>query len=203
MNGLLRLAVCSLLLVAPSVPALADAVSISGSVSFDQIYLTFAPPFATGTNTGYFSEFSNGSVQYFLGTVPYSNGVPATELAFSITGGNGDVLRFYDQVNSPVRSTDGNGDLVVALNETGFYNINGGTAYAGYFDLTLNGTSASGASGNVPFLGTGALTDPPPPLPGFTDVAPEPASILFLGTGLLATAGLVRSRSRRTSQGVM
>ncbi len=200
MNGLARFVACSLFLVVCSSSALADSVSVSGNVSFDQTYLTFAPPFATKTNTGYFSEFSGGNVQYFLGTVPYSNGVPVTELAFSITSGNGDVLRFYDQVNSPVKSTDANGSLVVALNESGFYDINNGSAYAGYFDLTLYGTSADGASGNVAFLGTGALTDPPPPLPLATDLAPEPTSILLLGTGFLGMATLVRTRSRRSPE---
>ncbi len=191
MNGPVRFVVGSLFLAVCTPLALADSVSVIGSVSFTPDCLTFAPPFATGNNSGLFSNFSGGTVNYLLGTVPYVDGVPQTELAFTITAGNGDVLSFYDQVNSPLKSYDGNGNLDVALNETGYYTVNGGAEMAGSFDLNLLGTSSTGADAKVAFLGTGELFTPTP-----AAVTPEPGSILLFGTGLLGAAAVLQTRRK-------
>ncbi len=195
MNGLARLVACITFLVVCSTSALADTVTVSGYVNFDQTYATFSSPFSTATNTSYFSSFSDGTVVYLPGTIPYMysvlNGLQET---FTITNQSGDVLAYYNQANTPSSALDANGNLVVTLDESGFYTINGGQQQSGFFDLTLLGTSATGASSNVAFTGVGGLDIPSPPT---TEITPEPTSIMLLGTGMLGAALLLRNRSRR------
>ena len=192
MRGLVGPVFCGILLSVCSSGAFADSVSITGNVSFTTTSLTFAPPFATQADSGIFSTFSGGTVNYMLGTVPYMNNVPGTEEAFSITSG-GNVLAFWDENNSPSQSYDASGNLDVVLDETGYYTFNGGQVTDGYFDVVFNGDSPTGSTSNVGFLGTGALTGPPPVFPA-TAITPEPGSFLLMGTGFLAMAGLVRRR---------
>jgi hypothetical protein len=191
MTGLSRLFLCVVFVLFCSRLALADQLVVTGNVSFTQNSLSFAPPFATHSDTGFFSSYGTGTVNYFLGTVAYTNGFPQTVEAFSITNLNGDTLAFYAQVNNPTQSIGSDGNLDVTLDETGYYTINGGPALAGTFDLAFNGTSPTGSATNVQFVGTGELTDAV-----LAGVAPEPGSFLLMGTGFLAMAGLVRSRRR-------
>lgn len=197
MIGLARLALCSTLLAVCTPLALADSVSVTGNVSFTQDSLTFAPPFATQTDTGIFSAFSGGTVNYMLGTVNYMLGLPQTVLAFTITNASGDVLSFYDQVNSPTQRYDAAGNLDVVLDETGYYTINGGDQLAGDFNLGFNGNTPGGSSTNVPFLGTGEIFQPV--VSSAAAVTPEPNSLLLLSTGLLCSAFLLRSGRRRAA----
>ncbi len=199
MNGLVRLAVCSTFLAVCAPAALADSVTVTGNVSFSPDSLTFAPPFATQTNTGLFAAFSGGTVNYLLGTVPYTLGLPQTVLAFTISNTHGDVLAFYDEMNAPVQSRDGSGNLNVTLNETGYYTLNGGGPLAGTFDLSFNGNTPSGSASNVPFLGTGSLLVPTVPM--MAAVTPEPNSLLLMSTGLFASA--LFSHKRRHGQNTM
>jgi hypothetical protein len=189
MTGLSRFLLCLVFLAVCSPFALADQLVVTGFVSFNQNSLSFAPPFATQADTGIFSSYSNGTVGYFLGTVPYTNGFPQTEEAFMINGSDGNTLTFYAQVNNPTQTIGADGNLDVTLDETGYYVINGGSPIAGTFDLSFNGTSPTGSTTNVMFTGTGSFTDAIT-----TGVAPEPGSFLLMGTGFLALAGLVRSR---------
>ena len=208
MHGFARIVVCGTFLTVCSSFAVADSVSVTGNVSFTPSSLTFAPPFATQADSGVFSAFAGGSVNYMLGTVSYIYGLPQTEEAFTITSGN-NVLAFYDQVNSPILSYDAGGNLDVTLDETGYYTFNGGTGYAGTFDLSFAGDSPNGSTSNVGFLGTGAfigaapivnLNAPTPdPTANATAITPEPESFLLMGTGFLAVAGLVRRRRRSVS----
>lgn len=192
MNGLARAAFCGLFLTVCSSPLFADTLSISGNVSFDQRNLSFAPPFATGNNnTGIFAPFSGGTMYYYLGSVAYVDGVPQTELAFSIVNAQGDTLSYYDETNVASKSLDANGNLSVLMDDTGYYTINGGQHIAGTLQLSFTGTSAEGSQTLVPFLGEGGLA-----VPTVIAATPEPGSVLFLGTGLLAMAWFVRSRAR-------
>lgn len=192
MNGLARVALCGLFLTVCSSPLLADTLTISGNVSFDQRNLSFAPPFATGTNnTGIFAPFSGGTMYYYLGTVAYVDGVPQTELAFSIVNAQGDTLSYYDETNVATKSLDANGDLSVVMNDTGYYTINGGDHLAGTLQLAFTGTSADGSQTLVPFAGTGALA-----VPTVVSATPEPGSVFLLGTGFLGMAAFLRPRAR-------
>lgn len=183
----------STLLAVCSTASFADTVSVTGNVSFTRDSLTFAPPFATQNDTGMFAGFNGGTVNYLLGTVEYIYGLPQTVQAFNITDTAGNVLAFYDEVNSPVESYDAAGNLSVALNETGYYTLNGGTAMAGYFNVLFTGTSPDGSAPNVPFLGTGGFLEPTLG----AAVAPEPGSILLLGTGILGAALVMRRRHQQ------
>lgn len=193
MNGLARFVACSIFLVC-STSAIADTLSVNGYVSFDQTNAYFSAPYMSTADSGYFAAFSDGSAQYLLGTVAYMDGVlGGTQETFTFTDANGDVLAYYNQHNSPSQSMV-NGDLVVTLDETGYYTVNGGPEEAGFLDVVLNGTSATGAASNVQFFATGGL-DTPTVLPA--NVAPEPASILLMGTGLMSAAMFLRKRGRR------
>lgn len=195
MNGLARFLACSVFFLVCTNLACADTVSVSGYVNFDETNATFHSPFTTATNTDFFSAFSNGTVLYLPGTIPYMVGVlNGDQETFDITNSNGDTLRYFNQQNNPSKSVDASGNLVVTLDESGYYTINNGQHVAGFFDLVLYGTSADGAASNVAFTGYGGL-DVPTPEPA--SLAPEPASILFMGTGILGAALLLRSRNRR------
>lgn len=195
MIGLARLVLCSTLLLVCTPFAFADALTISGNVTFDQRNLSFAPPFATGTgNTGIFANFSGGRLDYFLGTVAYVDGVPQTELAFNVVNNNGDVLSYYDETNMVTKTVDPNGNLLVVMNDTGYYTINGGEHMAGWLRLSFTGSGANGSDTLVPFAGEGALA-----VPTMIAATPEPGSFLLLGTGFLGLAALLRSRSRKPS----
>ncbi len=207
MRGFVPLVVCSTCFAVCSPFALADSVSVTGNVSFTPSSLTFAPPFATQADSGIFSAFAGGTVNYMLGTVPYIYGLPQTVEAFTITSGN-NVLAFWDQVNAPVLFYDTSGNLDVTLNETGYYTFNGEAASEGIFDVSFNGNSPDGSTSNVAFLGTGGLLGPAPsidlnaatpdPVVEASAVSPEPDSILLMGTGFLGLAGFARSRRRKS-----
>lgn len=192
MNGLARATLCGLFLVVCSSPALADTLTISANVSFDQRNLSFAPPFTTGTNnTGIFAPFSGGTLNYYLGSVAYVDGVPQTELVFSIVNSTGDTLSYYDETNVATKSLDANGDLSVVMNDTGYYTIDGGAPIAGTLQVSFTGTTANGSDTLVPFLGEGGLA-----VPTVIAATPEPGSVFLLGTGFLGMAAFLRSRAR-------
>jgi hypothetical protein len=193
---ILRLFVCSAFLAAASSFALADpipgTINVGGHDSFTSSSLTFISPFASTGDSGFFSSFSNGTVDYFLGTVNYMTSVDAPLAVFSITNDNGDVLAFYDTGNGAISTVDpATGLLDVTLDETGFYTLNGGPDLSGYFNLSLTGRSADGSDGGQAFTGSGALTQ-------LLAAAPEPASDLLLGTALFGLAALLYTRPRRT-----
>jgi hypothetical protein len=185
-----RLLACSVFLCLTAPLALADStygnINLSGGASFDTSLLSFPSPFASNADTGLFAPFSGGTVDYFLGTVVYMNGIYLPAKTFSVTAANGDVLTFYDAVNDASQSADPiTGNLDISLHELGSYTIDGGPAMAGYFQLNLFGGSPVGSDGIVSFAGSG----------GLTSFVPEPATYALLGSGLIGLAGLLRRRN--------
>lgn len=189
------LAIGVLFFVTASV-ALADPVSasvnVSGHDTFTTSSLTFISPFASLGDSGIFSSFTNGTVDYFLGTVD-PLGSANNLRVFSVTDASGNVLTFYDNDNAATPFTDAStGYLDLTLDETGYYTLNGGPAMAGFIDVTFYGTSDTGSIGED-FTSSGGLLDP-------TGVAPEPSSYLLLGTAGLAWAGACFYSRRRASR---
>jgi hypothetical protein len=188
------LAIGALFFVAASA-ALADPVSgsinVSGHDTFTTSALTFISPFASLGDSGVFSGFTNGTVDYYLGTVPPLGGAWNLKV-FSVTDGSGNVLTFFDDHNAATPFTDSStGYLDLTLDETGYYTINGGPGMAGFIDVTFYGTSATGSTGEN-FSSSGGLLDP-------AGVAPEPSSYLLLGTAIFALAGAYFYSRRRAS----
>lgn len=199
MNLKNRLLVLAALLLSTASFAFADPTSpdagsltVTGHDTFSTSALTFITPFAASGNGSVFSNFSNGSVNYLLGTVdPFANAYNLND--FTITNSTGAVLSFWDDSNDAKAFTDPTtGYLDLSLYESGFYTINGGPALPGFVYVTFYGTSYTGAAFGEAFVATGGLFDPPR--------TPEPSSLLLLGTALcaLGTAGYY-VRRRRTS----
>lgn len=183
MNLKNRFLVLGALLFSAATFAYADtgSINVSGHDTFSLSSLTFISPFASTGDTGVLSGFTNGTVDYYLGTVDPLGSANNLKV-FSITDASGNVLTFYDNYNDATSFTDpSTGDLDLTLDETGYYTINGGSALAGFIDVTFYGTSASGAA-DEDFTSSGGLIDP-------VSAAPEPSSSLLLGTALFAMAG--------------
>jgi hypothetical protein len=179
----------SLTILAPLALADSTVVNVSGHDSFNSSSLTFITPFSSSGDTGLASSFSDGTVDYLLGTVNYMDSVSLLKV-FTITNGTGDVLTFFDIGNNASSGIDpATGFLNITLDETGYYTFNGGPALAGFFDVTFAGNSAGGQSAGT-FTGSGGITDS-------IGVAPEPATASLLGSALFGMAALLYVRRRK------
>lgn len=193
MNISAKLLLLGVLLPAVAPFALADStvVNVSGHDAFNASSLTFITPFASIGDTGLASSFSNGTVDYLLGTVDYMDGVSLLEV-FTITNGSGGVLTFFDTHNGASSSIDSDtGFLNVTLDETGYYTLNGGPALAGFFNVTFDGNSVNGQSAGT-FAGSGGIF-------GAMGMAPEPPTALCLGSALFGITALLYARRRKVS----
>lgn len=188
-----KVLVFAALLTAAAPLALADTaggvVNVSGHDAFTSTSLTFISPFASIGDSGFVSSFSNGTVDYLLGTVNYMDTISSPLEVFTITNGAGDVLAFFDTDNAASTSLDPTtGFLDITLDETGYYTLNGGPALAGFFNVNFAGNSANGSNGGA-FAGSGNVSNP-------IGIGPEPSSALLLGSALFGMAGFLYSRRR-------
>lgn len=178
-----------LLTVAPFALADSTVINISGHDTFTASSLTFITPFASVGDKGLASSFSDGTVDYLLGTVNYMDNVSLLKV-FTVTNSAGDVLTFFDTHNDATSVVDpATGFLNITLDETGYYSVNGGPAMSGYFDVTFPGNSADGQSGGS-FLGSGGFRNA-------LGIGPEPPTALYLGSALFGMAALLYVRRRK------
>jgi hypothetical protein len=146
-------------------------MKVVGSGKTSGLDFTSDPVSATG-GTGLLAPLDGSNNIAFSNTFTFSNVKPVTgELLFTITK-NGFVGEFY------VTSYSYNS---TSLTFTGYVTGNYGITDNATFVETIDGTGDKGLSY------TGELT-----------ITPEPNSVLLLGTGLLATCGMISLKRRRT-----
>ncbi len=199
-------------ITASSSLALADSISATGSDRYNNSTLEFVGPFTvTGANNasgmpgGMFAGFN--SITFTSMPLVYTtpaSGFPAGGIQiFSIT--NGTVTdKFFDTSDMP--GIDGSSYLTpgpagtVNLNITGDGYFTGGNIsgdLASVFTLSSQGEPGPNGDlnlnhGVVTFSGTGFTTA--------ASVTPEPNSLVLMGTGLLAAAGMLFMRRRNANE---
>ena len=188
--------------------ALADTISASGGASFNSTTIQFDPNFTVdatattaGTPGGFFSGFNsiNFTSMPLVYTTPAS-GYPAGGLfVFSVSNGSY-TDSFYVTSAGSTLTTDKNNANYVDLNITGMGYFSGGNMTgdlaSDFFISTQGEPGPDGVyvanAATTSFSGTATLTPP-------TSVTPEPNSLILMGTGLLAAAGMLFMRRRNAN----
>ena len=167
-------------LAASSSVAFADTFNLTGYTSYNQntTTITFEGPYSSAFDTGVFSGLNSGAVNFVTPTVDYgTTGTYSAEL-FTIAGasesatftGTGDTFSYANNFT---------------IDETGYFTLSDGSVVNGVLDFTTQELSGSPVMTNVSFSATEV-----------TAVTPEPNSLVLMGTGLLAAAGMLFMRRR-------
>ncbi|MDQ2917335.1 MAG: PEP-CTERM sorting domain-containing protein [Pseudomonadota bacterium] len=148
-------------------------VNSSDSVTVDNISYTLAPGSDTGSGTNTFSHFT---LSWSDTNGPAAPNLPRNvDFALQWNGGNNDAFYLFQNVTLSSNPLSGSGVIAIeAMNKPGNSDLG-----SSHLDLFLTNTSPP-PSGDLP-----------PP------TVPEPATLLLIGSALLALAASQRTKARR------
>jgi PEP-CTERM motif len=158
-------------------------LSISGTDTYTTTNISFAPNATTigGAVTGTFAPYFTDGNAVTMSNFNFDGSfVPG--VVYSSTE-NGETLAYT--LNSVTSTFNGSGDL--ALLGNGFFTETGAVTFSNSTAATFNLTSQGGNGGLAVTFSNTSLA------------APEPSSLILLGTGLLGSAGMLRLRRKQTA----
>ncbi len=206
MKSLTKVFALGAVLAASSSLAMADQISIgsglNGGVTYNTNVINFIAPFTATGGTGIFAGFTSPAtdaattVTFNTPTLIFTFPSPfPPQNVFTVTNG-GVSDTFFVTSDAPLNTAEGytytdpiSGALDLGIGGMGYFtgsNITG--QLPGSFEITSQGENGTGSPTTVSFSGT-----------GFTAVTPEPNSLVLMGTGLLAAAGMLFMRRRNAN----